>query len=630
MKPASLIRLTLLYLAAPQVLFLSTWFNPVVGLTASCVLLGGLVLAWQTLSANDASDQSRTPVKVIIAAGLVALLMTLLSGASGVFHQTWDWEKHNAVLLDLARNRWPVIYELPGGHRYHLMYYLGYYLPAGLAAKFGGALVGQVVLLGWTALGTWLALLWFTVMVGARPILTLCVFPLLGGMDLVGFWLLHGGTPPWFQNIQTWLPGYVNFANLMLHIWSPQHALTVWLGTPLILYAASRDRLIGVAVFAWTFLIGWSILIFAVLLAVLGASVFRQRSIGNLVRGLCSWPVGGLIAASAGLLAVEVLFFTNGVLHVPFSWLGDHVALRTFLPKLALFYLLEFGVFFLLLPGKRQLTPNERFLAVLGLALLIIAPWLHFGLMNDLAARMAHVGQYLIWIVVLAGLWRATARGFALVAVPLCLCLTLGAVTPLWTAQFVVRATILNPHPTRSQILVPQLQPPAVAAQYLGKLDSWKWRLLAPREVTSVRVPSLPGEEGDLFASPFLLFNFRSQGIERDATGWWMWNRGPLELSYTLQSQLPPAPVRLMITCELTAADRERSVSVQAACLESPARPLTVRPGLWTPCEFGPVTLSHSEITLSFLSPEPPTMALENPQRREFAVKNVRLRLVEP
>ncbi|HVU24538.1 MAG TPA: hypothetical protein VHE13_10470 [Opitutus sp.] len=628
MTHRSLVRLTLLYLALPHFIFLGLWLNPLAGLPAAAALLAGLVAAWRATGAI-AREEPVIARRVLVCAVIVAAFMTLVSGASGVVHQAWDWEKHNAVLHDLARDPWPVAYVLPGGERYHLLYYLAYYLPSGLAAKLAGAAAGRLVLGVSTWLGTGLALLWFARMVGARPALSIVLFPLLGGLDLAGYLILHGGWPSWFQNIEAWLPGYVNFANLMLHIWSPQHSLTVWLGAPLILFCAERARLAGVAVLGWALLLDWSSLVFASLAVVLAAALLVRLRQSGFLRDLFSRAVLLPAAAAAAVLFVEALYLSNGIAPIAFSWLPEHVALAAFLPKLLLFYLVEFGLYFLLLPGKSRLDSRQRFLATLALAVLIIAPWLHFGLLNDLAARMTHVGQYLFWAVLLAGLWRALATAPLARSLPLLSCLAVGAMAPLWQLQFILRATALDPHPAGSDRAVPELQPTAAAAQYLGRTDSWRWRLLGPAHLAPADLTNLADLAPGTFSAPFLLFNFHGQGIERDASGWWMWNRDTLDLSYVVQDPALAQEHRLVaVSFELVSAERARTVELSATGTAPLGRSFLVPSGKPLAVDLPPVAVTKTEITLSFATAGPPTPRDDDPHRREFAVRNLRFRLV--
>jgi hypothetical protein len=628
MRAATLARLTLAYLALPQFLFLPCWLGHWVGIPAALLLLSALIVVWRTLASPPGLEKFDSSLgwAAIVSALVLACLLTLVSGASGLVHQTWDWEKHDAVLSDLARNPWPVVYEFSEEHRYYLMYYFGYYLPAAGMAKFAGAFAGQVMLFVWTATGAALGLCWVALMVGLRFAVCIWIFPLLGGLDLVGHLILRGGFPLWHQNLEVWLRGYVNFSNLVLFVWSPQHALAVWLGVPLVIFATAHPRLLVIAAFTWALVLFWSPLVAVGLAALL---VWRLTRIRSIKRACSPWENALLVPAVAAILlvAIEGLFLMNGVARIPLAWLWQAEPLPAFLPKLVLFYLVEFGAYWLLVP-RQMLGREQRSLLIFGVITLVTSPWIRFGIYNDLAARLAHVAQYLVWLAVLTSLANFSKRSVRLWL--LAAALAIGVAPALAQLRFILRVTALYPASERAAISVPHLQPIAAAAQYLGRTDARAWKIIAPDTLHFARVRPLPGAEPHGFESPFLLFNFRGQGVERDESGWWMWNRGDLEFSFLINRRaMKPASAKVLIRFEQMAADQDQPLVLHIATAHPPVDlPLTAHPGAWSTTALDPVTLSGPDVTLTFSLANPATGIHADPRTREFAIKNIRFEIV--
>ena len=156
-----LARWSLLYLALPHALFLIGWLRW--WIAASLTLL--LAAAWLR---RPAGSRTVTLGGVLFAAG-AAFAVLIQSGVGGFGPQDMDWHKHNAVLMDLIRSPWPVVYEADGD-RMALVYYVAYYLPAAVAGKLAGWRAANLALLAWTWIGLTGVLLWFQALVGKRAI----------------------------------------------------------------------------------------------------------------------------------------------------------------------------------------------------------------------------------------------------------------------------------------------------------------------------------------------------------------------------------------------------------------------------------------------------------------------------
>ena len=114
---------------------------------------------WQVLSGSW--QVKIQPVTVALL--LIAFAWVTMTAAGGVLDVgNFDWDKHRAVLLDLARGDWPTYLPAYFEAPLLLRYYLGYYMVPGLIGSwFGPAVLNWIVPL-WTWGGTALTILLFT------------------------------------------------------------------------------------------------------------------------------------------------------------------------------------------------------------------------------------------------------------------------------------------------------------------------------------------------------------------------------------------------------------------------------------------------------------------------------------
>ena len=158
------------YLYIPIVIFLIGWIKvwiavPVILITA------GAIAAWAFFGEKSNSiavseDKAKMIPEAVCALITLALcvLWCMASGLGGFVAQTPDWYKHNILLSDLIKLDYPIVYSFAEGKGV-LCYYIADYLPAAVLARIlpsgkGGPFdTAQLILLLWTALGIFLAVL---------------------------------------------------------------------------------------------------------------------------------------------------------------------------------------------------------------------------------------------------------------------------------------------------------------------------------------------------------------------------------------------------------------------------------------------------------------------------------------
>lgn len=182
LKTKHLILINLLYCYIPLFIFLLGWVKLWIAILVTICL--GYFLYKFYAGIKESSSVS-IPLPVLIGVGLALLVVCVLAGMGNWVLQVPDYNKHNAVLQDLVRFDWPVIYD-----KYDtalLTYYIGQYLPPALIGKLAGSVRLADYMMGlWGYLGVCLIYLNIITLTNIdkwwKQIIVLGVFLLFSGM----------------------------------------------------------------------------------------------------------------------------------------------------------------------------------------------------------------------------------------------------------------------------------------------------------------------------------------------------------------------------------------------------------------------------------------------------------------
>jgi hypothetical protein len=362
-----------LYLLVPLILFLGFFANYLLAIP-SLIFLG--ICCYRLIR-----PVTWPPIFLPVAASLfvVAAIFTALAGIVPPLYQNSDWDKHYAILKILITNPWPVVITYADQSREVLRYYLGWYLiPASLCKALG--LSGIDLAVGaWTILGLGLFFLLLAEILGIErkwsAVAFAVMFMFFSGADVIGQSLTRAPLPA-YHHLECWAGWYEYPSNITSLFWTPQHALAGWIAIGLLLNqtiaAQWSVKYAGVLFFSVFF---WSPFVAVGIVPFILAAAYQHNP-----RALLSWPnflsvlflapilFGYMLSDSQGV--PKNLIFTTG--H-GWTW-GNLVA----------FYLLEFGLFAMLLATLG--TRRPELLAVTVLTLLAI-PLLRMGVYNDFAMR---------------------------------------------------------------------------------------------------------------------------------------------------------------------------------------------------------------------------------------------------
>jgi len=412
---------TLIYLAIPFVVFFVGWLRWPLAILMTILLGAAVWTAVRQLLPDRPSVNFRefvpgTAVNCAVAfAGLVFLLY--ISGVSGFGFQTLDWQKHFAIVNDLARNPWPVLY--PANDSWpvarYLTYYFAYYLPAASVASWVGPLAGDITLFLWTFLGVWLSCLWVSRLCGSYSWLVWAVWFGLGGMDVIGILLRSTVADYTPIRIDGWWAGFGVFAaNTELLLWVPQHLVGGWLTTGLILWHGEHwcDSVRGptqtdLPVFPICLLTAalstlWSPFV-TVGLAPFVILIAWRRGLPALVRQVARNSLVTAGAAATGLLSAIFLSSVSREA-VPSGWSFLHGSWKFWLMKAAFVCLLNFGIqaaLVLSLLRLRHAKDSSRTWVWVAAITLTLIPLYSAGAYNDFMMRVSIPALFVVHVMML-------------------------------------------------------------------------------------------------------------------------------------------------------------------------------------------------------------------------------------
>lgn len=412
--------------ALDNLLLLHFWGLPL-PLTAAL----GIVTGWGiwALSARIPDNLPVVPVRSLALAFAIAAALLVLGGEGRFFYANIDWQIRDAVLRDMASNPWPFAYDI-GGTAYFLRAPIGMYL---LPAMFGAQADAALLLSNVVRLGLLLALAWHLFEAPRERALSLVVFILFSGWDVVGtaIYSMLGAHMSW-DHLEPWDFGYQYSSHITQIFWVPQHAIAGWACA--VFYLLWRKGIVPVAMFAASIplLAIWSPL------AIMGAVPFALFAAWHVLRrGAIDWN-DVCLAGLAVAIALPALLY----LQIDAASVGMHL-LRTNPMIWALCVGLEVMPFAVPLLRERKASATDWPTLRLIVDVLLVMPLVQVGVSSDFQMRASIMPLALLAIFFAQWIWRllnekparTTAIGYASVAV------LLGAATPLLE----VRRAVVNP-----------------------------------------------------------------------------------------------------------------------------------------------------------------------------------------
>lgn len=418
--------LSVLYLLLPYVLFAATWLKPWVAAVVFVAVAWALrnVLLTTTQKLPRLSLPSRHPRVAWAAIAAILLLWVFFSGVGGFTAQTEDYHKHNAVFNDLSEKPWPVVYENGQG----LTYYIGYYLPTAAFAKFVGPEAADYFQFAWLAAGVALVFYWLCRLAGRVRVWLAVLLVGFSGMDVVGYLLFYQAWPPLGSLNLEWATSpaigiWQYSSNATLLYWTPQHVVAGWMITAMIIaeFVEKKSKKNTFFLYSLIWLVSPMVALWLApfLLAIVVASYKKWRSFVGFENIVFPLVMAGIIGA----------YYVTTQYTQPFGPIWEFIDFRSNVLRLLFFHLLEYGFYAMLLfPYIRRESRQWQIVFGVALTLLLVMPFVKYGLYNDQLMRGSIPALFIVMVLVARLL---SAEGYRIRKIIVSICLIIGAVTPI-------------------------------------------------------------------------------------------------------------------------------------------------------------------------------------------------------
>jgi len=393
---------TLVYLYVPMIIFIIGWTNIIFSVIATI----GMIIACFLVIKKERENVFEVSISYLNLAIIILLIIIigLICGWGGLFPQSYDWSKHNAILRDLVSKQWPVIYE-NNGVKSLLTYYLGQYMVPALGGKISFLFTGylqtafvcsEIMQLIWNCIGLFFVLIPVISFLGknGNPVLKSAAFIFFGSLLPIGHVILSITNSNvsfvdefYYHNLNSSLIGAQYTTNFVQLRWVFPQCLAVWIVMGLFVNKAIKIR--SYIVFGLPLLF-FSCFSFIGILPFFFYSAIKELVVTKKVKAWlreCFSIPNVLILLILGSCAV--LYFGTYVLssNKP-SALGLTLNYYT-IPAYILFCLVSFGIYMLLLIPALKKKKLEKGLLIVSAVVLLILPLYRMGYYNDFTMRVS-------------------------------------------------------------------------------------------------------------------------------------------------------------------------------------------------------------------------------------------------
>ncbi len=382
-KKMIFLKLAFGYLLFPNILFFVGWLRLPIALALICLLTAAYIWTWRQIyrEGNNQSVSLQVSQMGLLIALLVIIGWILFSGAGHFAAQVGDYKKHNLILGHLVNQDWPIIQHMTAKDAYVLVYYLGYYLPAGLFGKAFGFEAANLFQFFYTLMGVLIAFYFFLSFTkGKHPFWMTALFILFGGMDVLGWLVVIGRFPKLAGYIGPWSQSLTYQGNSDLLYFVPQQAIPAWIVTGVVLWCLTQRSGRGYIGFIWALTLLWAPWVFLGLTPIMIWFFLSDRSKWKEFFTLVN------ILPSAAIGVVMVIFYSINRSSVGHNgWIGSFT--ENWLTTYLLFIVFEFlllGGLLLLLNWKDAVV---RSILLVGIIPLLLIPFYHSGVFNDFCMR---------------------------------------------------------------------------------------------------------------------------------------------------------------------------------------------------------------------------------------------------
>lgn len=526
------------YLLFPVLIFCVAWCKWYIGGLMSCVIIIGTYMSLRVYMRAKPAERMKISVGggilwKCLAALLIIVLWVVLSGIGGYVWQNDDHWYRNTIFNILVSEDWPVLrsMEINGALQERgLIYYIGFWLPAGLVGKAFGQEAGYAFQCVWAILG--IAIFYSLVCYWRKKVSLwpLFIFIFFSGLDIVG--TLCNGEPIavlWgVEHLERW-PGIYQYSCMTTQLfWVFNQAVPVWIACGLLFLRPHSQN----CIFIWASVMLTSTLPFVGLFPYVAYIIFKgdkpisqyrspieyfkeiwkrsasvpnivgggsillisflyliQNTVGEMLKKIAGIPVGiffllgiGFIGAAAGVVwllthgylkylkLLGIIAVLCGVIGCTLLLLRQGYPLQKIIRRavfLVWFYLLEAGIYLLVL---RQEKTQSGLWWLCGITLLVF-PLIRVGNSIDFCMRASIPGLILIYLWAIKRLEKGLKTAGTYI---LCFALIVGGVTSL---HEVARTVLYSSRPYSIEAV--EEEAVFTGRNFSGETEGIFWRYIA-------------------------------------------------------------------------------------------------------------------------------------------------------
>lgn len=447
-----------LYMALPVFCFLGPYIHSIWGVAFLAFGIISFLDIWKNNQRHKSDTRSDLIIskKWMIALLGVAVLWSFLGGQGNLFFQNSDWDCRNAIYRDLIYQDWPVIYET---YDKALVYYVGYWLPTAAITKIIGSLIpvimgseaafqiGNILLWAWTSIGIFLVELLLITCVKPKNkkgfYIILLILILFSGLDIIGAVpkVIFQSATFKDTHLEWWTTG-LQFSSLTTCLfWVFNQAVVPWMAILCFIQEKSvRDYVfLGVCVFASGPIPFLGVFVYMAAFAI-NYLIQKKGKLREYFQEIFS-----ISNVSAVIIFVPFILYymSNLAINVgakdtdaiSFLFFQVEPVSAKFLVRVALFWIIEVGVYFVLLYKSKK----HSLIYWVSVVITLIAPFVKIGTASDFVMRFTIPTIMLVAVMCMEYLidyeclleekTRAFNRRFCYRCIILCLCI--GSITPL-------------------------------------------------------------------------------------------------------------------------------------------------------------------------------------------------------
>ena len=236
-----------IYLFMPLFLFCMLWLKPLYAVVACGLIAYGIDLALKEEKPLWKPEKNKNNFALMALILFLIVLVVITSGTGASVTQYPDHLYRNALFRMIIDHDWPVKLTQNGSTKI-LSYYIGFWLPAGLIAKFTSYQVGFLFLQIWSVIG--LVFVFYLIFERKQKIRLwyFIVFIFFGGGDAIGFKLIGKIFDQVGNSYEWWSINY-NYPGFMTSLfWVYNQVIYAWLTHLLIMRQKNNHNIL----FIWS------------------------------------------------------------------------------------------------------------------------------------------------------------------------------------------------------------------------------------------------------------------------------------------------------------------------------------------------------------------------------------------